>query len=82
MLVDLLNDAALVTSDPNEIIARRILESKHSFNKRSNQAEKSLANRLSGRDEARLEVFRKESDLIGNLKRIHYFARRIAKISL
>ena len=82
MLIDLLHQALVVTSAPNELIAQQILSAKHAYNHQAEEAERSLANRLSGRDEARLEIFRMESDLIGNLKRIHYFARRIAKMSL
>ncbi|EDY82173.1 Na/Pi-cotransporter II-related protein, putative [Verrucomicrobiia bacterium DG1235] len=74
--------AMLVTTnrDPDDI--KKLLAAKEAYNKLAETAERDLQTRLVGRELTRMELFRLESDLIGNLKRVHYYVRRVAKISL
>lgn len=73
--------AMLVTSNPNESDIERLHASKASFLELADSVEKVLQDRLLGRTAERMVLFRLETDMIGNLKRIHYYVRRVAKIA-
>lgn len=73
--------AMLVTTSPNEADIERLTTSKASFLQLAEEAEEVLQNRLLGRTAERMVLFRLETDIISNLKRIHYYVRRVAKIS-
>ncbi|MDQ8201379.1 Na/Pi cotransporter family protein [Pelagicoccus sp. SDUM812003] len=74
--------AMMVTTNRSVEQAKRLLASKASFKQLADQAEASLHDRLLGRSPDRMDLFRLESDLISNLKRIHYHVRRVAKLAL
>lgn len=82
LLLEHMRLAMLVTSNPTEADIERLLASKTPFIELAEASESALQDRLVGRDASRMDLFRLESDLIGNLKRVHYFVRRVAKISL
>ena len=66
-------DGQLVT------LAEDVIEAKRDVTRLADRAEAHLASRLTVADPNRLDIFRVESSLIESLKRIYYFAKRIAK---
>jgi len=69
---------ALVENDP--AIAREIVDAKIEINRLAANAEYHLSRRLAADEPKRLAVFRLESELMEYLKRMYYFAKRIAKV--
>ena len=69
---------ALVESDP--AIATEVLGAKAEINRLATNAEEHLAHRLSADEPQRLAAFRMESEIMEYLKRMYYFAKRIAKV--
>lgn len=72
--------AMLVTTNRDAHDIERLLSTKTEFNQMAEKAERELGERLLGRGHERMELFRLESDLINNLKRLHYYVRRPAKL--
>ncbi len=68
---------ALDASD--EHMAERVIQAKGEINRLVEEAERYLAGRLAAEGEDRVTLFRIESELIEYLKRVYYFAKRIAK---
>jgi len=68
---------ALDASD--EYMAGRVIQAKGEINRLVEEAERYLAGRLAAEGEDRVTLFRIESELIEYLKRVYYFAKRIAK---
>ena len=60
--------------------ARAVIDAKDEVNAMARQAESHLTARLVADAPNRLEAFRLETDLVENLKRVYYFAKRIARI--
>lgn len=60
--------------------ARAVIDAKHEVNAMARRTDAHLTARLVADAPHRLEAFRLESDLVENLKRVYYFAKRIAKI--
>lgn len=81
-LLGLLRLAMVATGNSDASAARKALKGSPKFERLADQTESELLDRLAGRQEERMELFRLEADLINNLKRIHYFVRRIASITL
>ncbi len=69
---------ALVEDDP--VLARQVLDSKDEVSLQAAQIETHLARRLAADEPNRVTAFRIESDIVENLKRVYYFAKRIAKV--
>ncbi|MEO1129872.1 MAG: Na/Pi cotransporter family protein [Planctomycetota bacterium] len=69
---------ALVES--NRERARDVLAAKKSVNSLADDAGSHLATRLAAEEPNRMATFRIESDIIETLKRIYYFAKRIARV--
>ncbi|MCP3905343.1 MAG: Na/Pi cotransporter family protein [Planctomycetes bacterium] len=69
---------ALVSSD--RTMAMSVADAKEDVNALVAQAEERIASRLAADAPHRLAAFKLESDLVESLKRIYYFAKRIAKI--
>jgi phosphate:Na+ symporter len=69
---------ALVESDP--AIATEVLDAKAEINRLATNAEEHLSRRLSADEPQRLAAFRMESEIMEYLKRMYYFAKRIAKV--
>ncbi|MCB1229967.1 MAG: Na/Pi cotransporter family protein [Verrucomicrobiae bacterium] len=69
---------ALVDRDP--AAAREVVEAKIEINRLADAANDHLVRRLGASEPDRMKIFRIESDLIENLKRIYYFAKRIARV--
>lgn len=61
-------------------LAGKVIGQKEEIDRLVRQTETHLARRLIAEEPNRLESFRVESDLIENLKRMYYFAKRIAKL--
>ena len=61
-------------------LAQHVIESKLKVVELAQQAENQLTQRLIAEEPNRLDTFRLESEMIEYLKRIYYFAKRIAKI--
>jgi phosphate:Na+ symporter len=59
--------------------ASAVIESKRDMKLLAREAELHLARRVSAPEAHRMSLFRIESDLVEAAKRVHYFARRIAK---
>lgn len=74
--------AISVTNERNPEQARALLATKEDYEAIADAVESGLAARLSGRDASQLDLYRLEADLIGNLKRIHHYLRRIARLTL
>ncbi|MEO0557211.1 MAG: Na/Pi cotransporter family protein [Bacteroidota bacterium] len=68
---------ALDASDPD--MARRVRQSKKDIQHLAREAEAHLSHRLGADAPDRLGLYRFESELIEYLKRVYYFAKRIAK---
>ena len=69
---------ALVGQDAE--LARHVTARKSDVNRICDRAESHLARRLSADEPNRLAAFRLESEIIEYLKRVYYFAKRIAKL--
>ena len=71
---------ALEALDANDLdMAQRVRESKKTIQRLASDAEAHLSQRLSADAPDRLGLYRFESELIEYLKRVYYFAKRIAK---
>ena len=70
---------ALVTSD--QTLAEEVMAAKLEINRLANEAEDHLADRLTAEEPNRLAAFRIETEIIEYLKRVYYFAKRIAKVT-
>ncbi len=68
---------ALDASDP--AMATMVIDAKTEINRLAEEAEMHLAGRLTVDEDQRLPLFRFESEIIEYLKRVYYFAKRIAK---
>ena len=68
---------ALVAFDKN--LAAEVQNAKGEINELASDAENHLANRLTAEAPNRLAAFRIESEIVEYLKRVYYFAKRIAK---
>lgn len=62
--------------------AGSVLAVKPDFDRTVDKAERRLVRRLIAAEPHRLSTYRMESELLGDLKRVHYFSRRIAKTML
>ena len=62
--------------------AQEVISAKDAISGLASDAERQVTQRLASDDPNRLATFRLESDLIESLKRIYYFAKRIAKAVL
>jgi phosphate:Na+ symporter len=69
---------ALADDDPDR--AERVIALKPEVNALADEADQHLSHRLVADEADRLSLFRLETDIIENLKRLYYFAKRIAKI--
>ena len=69
---------ALVDSDQK--LAEAVMAAKLEINQLARAAENHLANRLIAAEPNRLATFRIESEIIEYLKRVYYFAKRMAKV--
>ncbi len=69
---------ALVEHDPS--IAAEVLHAKPEINRLAADAEEHLSRRLGADEPKRLVAFRLESEIMEYLKRMYYFAKRIAKV--
>lgn len=65
----------------NVELAQQVIESKLEIVQLANLAENHLTQRLIAEEPNRLDTFRLESEMIEYLRRIYYFAKRIAKIA-
>ena len=63
----------------NTNLAREVINAKKEVTQYAQDAVNSLSKRIGGRDARRLELFRIESDIIENMKRIYYFAKKISR---
>ena len=71
--------AARALREDSPRIALEVIEAKSEINGIVDAAERHLARRLIEDAPQRLATYRMESELIENLKRVYYFAKRIAK---
>ena len=69
---------ALITND--HTTAKKVIGAKPTISQLSTEAEKHLSRRFSADEPQRMVAFRLESEMIEYLKRMYYFAKRIAKI--
>jgi phosphate:Na+ symporter len=69
---------AMVSNDKE--IALQVAESKKEINRLAAAAEVHLSRRLAADEPNRLAMFRLESEILEYLKRMYYFAKRIAKL--
>lgn len=69
---------ALVENDYE--LAQTVLDAKQDINRSVEQMENHLANRLAADEPNRLYAFRLETEIVDYLKRVFYFAKRIAKL--
>ena len=72
--------ALLAFSASDKRIAEEVMAAKLEVNQLANEAENHLAERLIADEPNRFDAFRIESEMIEYLKRIYYFAKRIAKV--
>ena len=64
----------------NVAIAQEVIDAKAEINRLTDEAEAHLTERLSAQAPQRLAAFRIETELVEALKRIYYFAKRIARL--
>ena len=69
---------ALITND--HTTAKKVIGAKPTIKQLSTEAEEHLSRRFSADEPQRMVAFRLESEMIEYLKRMYYFAKRIAKI--
>jgi len=69
---------ALAASDAQ--MAQEIMAVKPEINRLASEADRHLAQRLIADEPNRFDAFRVESEIVEYLKRVYYFAKRIAKI--
>lgn len=69
---------AIVAND--KAIAAEVAEGKKEINRLADEAEDHLSRRLSADEPNRLAMYRLESEIMEYLKRMYYFAKRIAKL--
>ncbi|NWK56499.1 Na/Pi cotransporter family protein [Verrucomicrobiaceae bacterium N1E253] len=69
---------ALVDNDHH--IASEVIHAKPHISHLANEAEKHLSRRLTAKEPQRVVAFHLESEIIEHLKRMYYFAKRIAKL--
>ena len=69
---------ALQASDKQ--MAEQVMAAKLEINRLANRAENYIAQRLSANEPHRFDAFRIESEIVEYLKRVYYFAKRIAKV--
>ena len=69
---------AIITND--HVMAKKIIGAKPTISQLSADAEKHLSRRFAADEPQRMVAFRLESEMIEYLKRLYYFAKRIAKI--
>jgi phosphate:Na+ symporter len=69
---------ALAASDRG--MAEEVMAAKIEVNRLANRAETHIARRLSADEPNRFDAFRIESEIVEYLKRVYYFAKRIAKV--
>ncbi len=69
---------AIVADDPE--IGREVADAKEEINRLAGEAERHLSRRLSADEPNRLAMFRMESEIMEYLRRMYYFAKRIAKL--
>jgi phosphate:Na+ symporter len=69
---------ALQASDRN--MAEQVMGAKLEINRLATRAENHIAQRLSADEPNRFDAFRIESEIVEYLKRVYYFAKRIAKV--
>ncbi len=73
-------DIALHALDTNDASAAKVvINAKPDISARAEEAERHLAMRLGAEEADRVALFRIESEMIEYLKRVYYFAKRIAK---
>jgi phosphate:Na+ symporter len=70
---------AVVTS--NKYLAEAVMMAKIDINQTAAEAQQRLTQRLAVREPDRVAVFRVEIEIIEALKRVYYFAKRIAKVT-
>ena len=71
---------ALEALDASDLsMAEQVIEAKEAINDLAARAEGHLVVRLGAEDEDRLALYRIEAEIIEYLKRVYYFAKRIAK---
>lgn len=71
---------ALVSA--NRDLAEEVENLKDEINDLADKAERHLARRLTAEEPERLAVFRLESEIVEYLKRVYYFSKRIAKVTI
>ena len=69
---------AMITND--HVMAKKIIAAKPVIKELSAEAEQHLSRRFAADEPQRMVAFRLESEMIEYLKRMYYFAKRIAKI--
>ena len=73
-------EQALEAVDRNDKrMAEEVIAAKPEINRLSSEIDAHLARRLVADEENRLNAYRIETDIVENLRRIYYFAKRIAK---
>lgn len=71
---------ALVSA--NRTTAEEVENAKEEINRLADKAERHLSLRLTAEEPERLAVFRLESEIVEYLKRVYYFSKRIAKVTI
>jgi phosphate:Na+ symporter len=71
---------ALVLGDADQ--ARRVSDMKGDLDAMAQAIAEHYARRLAAPDDHRIELYRFETDLVVNLKRVYYFAKRTARAAI
>jgi phosphate:Na+ symporter len=75
------DNAVLALRQSDHQLAEEVMAAKLDINRLASEAEEHLAHRLTADEPNRLATFRIEIEIIEYLKRVYYFAKRIAKIT-
>ncbi|HMO15807.1 MAG TPA: Na/Pi cotransporter family protein [Pirellulaceae bacterium] len=79
-VADALRRAIETINNPDAEVSRQVIAGKEAFNHLSNAVLARLRNRLMIDGGTRVQTFQMEVDLVNQYQRLHYFARRVAKL--
>ena len=82
MVVDGFDRSVTALTDASKQDAKRVGRMKNDINAKADEIALHYTNRLTAPDADRIELYRFETDVVANLKRIFYFARRTARAAI
>lgn len=75
-----MKDVLQALADEDSDLARQVVRQKPEIERLATAAAEHLSQRLMADEPNRIKAFQVETDIISQIKRVHYYARRIAKV--